>query len=63
MIMSHSRMGRIALALRHSSLVGPGSAMQGVLAGDEAAPGPGLGSVIGLVDLLVCRDLLQPGHL
>ena len=47
MIMNHSRMGRIALALGHSSLVGPGSAMQDVLAGDEAAPGPGLGSVIG----------------
>lgn len=55
-IMSHSRMARIALALGHSSLVGPGSAMQDVLAGGEAAPGPGLGSVFGLswVDLLVC---------
>ena len=63
-IMSHSRMAGIALALGHSSLVGPGSAMQDVLAGDEAAPGPGLGSVIrpSWVDLLVCQNLLQPAH-
>ena len=65
MIMSHSRMARIALALGHSSLVGPGSAMQDVLVSDEAAPGPGLGSVIGpsWVDLLVRRYLLQPAHI
>ena len=41
MIMSHSRMGRISLALGHSSLVGPGSVMQDVPAGDQVAPGPG----------------------
>ena len=65
MIMSHSRMPMIALSLGHSSLMGPGSAMQDVLAGDEAAPGPRLGSVIGpsWVDLLVCRALLQPAHI
>ena len=61
MIMSHSRITRITLVLGHSSLVGPDSAMQDVLTGDEAAPGPGLGSVIGpsWVDLLVCRILLN----
>ena len=58
-IMSHSRMARIALALGHSSLVGPDSAMQDVLAGGEAAPGPGLGSVLGpsWIDLLVRRRI------
>jgi hypothetical protein len=63
-IMSHSRMARVALALGHSSLVGPGSAMQDVLAGGEAAPGPGLGSVFGpsWVDLLVCRNPLSYGR-
>ena len=48
MIPSHSRIPRIALALWYSSLVGPGSAMQDVFDGDEAAPGSGLGSVIRL---------------
>ena len=64
-IMSHSRMARIALALGHSSLVGPGSAMQDVFAGGEAAPGPGLGAVFGpsWVDLLVRRSLQSPGRL
>ena len=47
MITSHSRMGRIALALGNSSLVGPGSAMQDVLAGDRAAPGPGYRAELG----------------
>jgi len=61
MIMSHSRIARITLALGHSSLVGPDSAMQDVLARDEAVLGPGLGSVIGLswVDLLVCQIFLN----
>ena len=54
-IMSHSRMARIALALGHSSLVGPDSAMEDVFAGGEATSGPGLGFVFGpsWVDLLV----------
>jgi len=61
MIMSHSRIARITLALRHSSLVGPDSTMQDVLARDEAVLGPRLGSIIGLswVDLLVCQIFLN----
>ena len=47
MVMCHSRMAGIALALGHSGLMEPGSAMQDVLDGDEGVPGSGLGSVFG----------------